>query len=174
MGYYRDPQRNILLAGYYCAGKSSVGRALARLLRRQFLDLPLEVDRRAKLSLHGLTGLGQDPDRAGLQSKLTLELAFRRGQVAALAVDTLEDDELAHELKVNSYIVFLDSHFEELWRRIQHDAVHQCLSQHPGRSGLLLELQRYRHAYERCDLQMFNADLTPERTARLIAHCYLT
>jgi shikimate kinase len=174
VGYYRDPQRNIVLAGFICAGKSSVGRSLSRILRRNFIDLPVETERRAKLSLHGFTGLGQQPDHAALMHKLVMELAYRRGLIAAIGENTLEDEELARELRVNSYIVFLDAHFEELWRRIQQDPERSRLAQGTARGELLLRLQRMRPHYERCDLQLFNADLTPDCAARLILHCYLT
>jgi shikimate kinase len=174
VGYYRDPQRNIVLAGFTCAGKSSVGRLLARYLRRPFVDLPAEGARRAKLSLQAITGLGQPVDTAAITRKLTMEFAYRRGMVGALAADTLDDRELARELKVNAYIVFLDAHFEELWRRIQQDPDHRLFAQGVNRGELLLKLQRLRPGYERCELQLFNADMEPERAVKLITHCFLS
>jgi shikimate kinase len=54
-------QLNIILIGYRCSGKTTVGRALARALGRQFVDTDRTIEEYARTSIEQLVaGYGWD------------------------------------------------------------------------------------------------------------------
>jgi shikimate kinase len=81
--------RNIVLIGFMGTGKSTVGRRLARSLRRQFVDTDREVERRSGMSIADLFALGGETAFRDIEADVVLDLSRRRGSVIATGGGTL-------------------------------------------------------------------------------------
>jgi len=142
--------------------------------RRAFVDVPVEVQRRLRQSLHQLTGLGRRWEVAEATERLISDLSYRRETIIALGVDSLSRYQNYEELAVFSYLVFLDPPFETLWNRVSANETHAALRTRLGRDGLQASWQERRLEYERCHLRLNTDALDPELTARLVLHCFYT
>lgn len=74
---------HLILTGLPGSGKSSVGKAVARRLGREFLDFDQEIERRAGRSIAELFRTSGEPAFRALELDLTRELAARAGMVLA-------------------------------------------------------------------------------------------
>jgi shikimate kinase len=170
----RHPQRNIVITGFVKAGKTAVGRELARRMRRPFTDLPGEVARRQRLALSQLVGVGPRISPEVLEERLIADLAFRREVVAATGCDELTDQRVIEELRVFSFVVFLDPPFAELWRRIQQDPERSQQAEWNNRDKVLARWVDWRERYLHCDLQLVTPSQHARHVASLILHCFYT
>jgi shikimate kinase len=168
----RHPQRNIILVGFHHAGKTSVGRELSRRLRRGFIDVPVEA-RRRRLGLFRLAGK-PEPQLEDAERRLIADLAYKREVIAALACDASLDPQVLEDLRVFSYIVFLDIPFEICWARLLADPMQTAEAQQQGRAELLRQWQAWRAELAGCDLQLFGPAQDARRLAQLVLHCFFT
>ncbi|MEQ1920388.1 MAG: shikimate kinase, partial [Elusimicrobiota bacterium] len=84
-------RQTIYLTGFMGAGKSVVGKELARLLRRPFIDLDLSIERAAGSSVASLFARRGEEAFRELEHKALLRAAKRVGVVVALGGGTLLD-----------------------------------------------------------------------------------
>jgi shikimate kinase len=168
----RHPARNILLTGFDQCGKTATGREVARQLRRHFVDFATELERRKRALVPQLRIFRSDPNPAELNARLVNDLSYKRETVIALAADTLETPDYRSELEVFSFIVFLDPPFDALWARLKDKPAAAATFVALGRDTVHALWHERRAQYERCELQLTNAWLTPAQAARLIVHCF--
>lgn len=170
----RNPQRNIVLSGFYGCRSEEVGRDLARRMRRPFVSVPAEIERRRLLNLSRLTGLGQPPSDQKLAEWVIRDVSYRQSSIAVLGNNSMSVARQFDELKIFSFLVFLDPPFSALWERIERDAGLGDMVLELGRHGIYDLWLKHRAQYEFSNLQVF---VPPEDTsfiAKLVAHCFFT
>lgn len=116
-----DAPNNVFLVGPMGAGKTTVGRHLARLLRKTFLDCDRELEEHtgAKISiifeLEGETGF-RKRERAMLEA-----LAARDGVVLATGGGAVLDPDNRSLLKGRGFNIYLNAPFDLLVERTSRD-----------------------------------------------------
>ncbi len=112
--------RGLVLAGPMGAGKTSVGRRLARWLGREFVDLDERIVAREGRTIPALFAEGEDRFRRAERAALEALLAERGldHRVVALGGGTLEQDDLAAALATVAVVVHLDAAGSVLARRL--------------------------------------------------------
>ena len=163
-----------MLIGFHKSGKTTVGRELARRLHRPFIDIPVEAQRRTRLSVFQLPGHGRQASASDVERRLIADLAYRRETVVALGSDGEWDAQTLDDLRVYAYVVFLDMPLEVLWRRIESDAEAGPQGARPELDRLRSQWQARRSEFEQCDLQLVDAGAAPRRLVQLILHCFYT
>jgi shikimate kinase len=97
----------VVLVGFMCSGKTSVGRALAQRLSWEFVDFDEEIERdQGKLVAHIFREHGEDRFRR-LEAELTEKLRDRRDVVLAPGGGWVTQPELVARLRPASLIVWL-------------------------------------------------------------------
>ena len=71
-------------------------------MRRPFISVPTEVERRRLLNLSRLTGLGQPPSDTKLTEWVIRDISYRQGSVAVLGNNSMSVAEQFDELKIFS------------------------------------------------------------------------
>jgi shikimate kinase len=129
----QDRHRVILVVGFMGAGKTSVGRALARRLHRRFLDLDEVVVAREGRSVADIFGQSGEEgfrarESAALQDLLR-ELETTSDQaVVALGGGSLTQQTNRDAVSASGFpVIFLDASPEELFRRCRAQAVSRPL-----------------------------------------------
>ena len=109
---------NIVLIGYRCSGKTTAGKALARQLRRGFLDTDALIERRAGCSIEEIVSKeGWDHFRK-LEKRVVRETSSLDHKVIATGGGAVVDEENVKNLKRNGWIVWLDGTPEVLRKRM--------------------------------------------------------
>jgi shikimate kinase len=107
----------IYITGFMGAGKSVVGKELARLLRRPFIDLDLSIERAAGSSVASLFARRGEAAFRKLEREALLRAAKRPGVIVALGGGTLLDPRHRAIVK-KGYLVSLSCSRAELVRRL--------------------------------------------------------
>jgi len=119
----QDRHRVILLVGFMGAGKTSVGRALAKRLHRRFLDLDEVVVAREGRSIAEIFSQSGEEGFRARESAALQELLRELEQTSDKAVVALGGGSLTQQVNRDSVsasrfpVIFLDASPEELFRR---------------------------------------------------------
>ena len=159
----------IYLTGFMGAGKTVVGKELARLLRRPFVDLDQCIERAAGSSVVSLFARrGADAFRL-LERKALMRVAKRSGVVVALGGGTLLDPRHRAIVK-KGYLVSLSCSRAELVRRLGPKRASRPLlagGTLSARVGKLLSERR--EAYAGADWSVSTTVNSPLAAAQIIA-----
>jgi shikimate kinase len=112
---------NVFLVGMMGAGKSTVGKALARRLGRDFIDCDREIVERTGVPIATIFEIEGEAGFRRRESAVLAELAARRGAVVATgggAVLAEENRRLMHE---HGTVVYLHADLDHLHERTRHD-----------------------------------------------------
>jgi shikimate kinase len=159
----------IYLTGFMGTGKSVVGRELARLLRRPFVDLDLSIESAAGSSVASLFARRGEAAFRKLERKALLRAAKRQGVVVALGGGTLLDPR--HRAVVaKGLLVNLSCSRAELVRRLGPARASRPLlagGSLSARIGKLLSERR--DAYGGADFNVSTTVNSPKAAAMIIA-----
>ncbi len=162
--------RNIILTGFMGTGKTTIGRQLARRLRREFVDMDALIEERTGLSIpHIFREQGEAAFRA-LERALCQELAARRGLVIATGGGALIDAENRAVLGASGDIVCLRARADVILERVGVGADRPKLDGDDRRSRIEALLAERAPVYDAFPLQLDTSDLSPDdATARALA-----
>lgn len=110
----RADRANLVLVGMPSSGKSSVGRACARLLGKQFVDVDREIERQAGRPIRDILQPGNEEPFRELESQVTARIARECGQVIATGGGAVLRPENVRRLRRNGVVLFLDRPLELL------------------------------------------------------------
>lgn len=160
---------NVYLTGFMGAGKSVVGKELARLLRRPFVDLDLSIERAAGSSVASLFARRGEAAFRELERAALLRAAKRPGVVVALGGGTLLDP--AHrEIVKKGFLVTLSCSRAELVRRLGPQREKRPLLAGGSLGAKIGKLLAERKAaYADADCVISTTENSPKDAAMLIA-----
>jgi shikimate kinase len=132
---------NVFLVGMMGAGKSTVGKALARRLGREFVDCDREIVERTGVPVATIFEIEGEAGFRRRESAMIAELATRRGLVVATgggAVLAEENRRLMHD---NGTVVYLHAALEHLHERTKRDSSRPLLARGDRRATLAALLE---------------------------------
>lgn len=122
----------IALLGLRGAGKTAVGRRLARRLRVPFVELDRRVEQAADLSLSELFSLhGEDYYRRLERDALNEVLAERRGMVIATGGGIVTAADTYAQLRRSALTIWLRAKPEDHWDRVVRQGDRRPMANHP-------------------------------------------
>lgn len=113
---------NVVLIGFRCAGKSSVGRALAKRLKRDFFDCDEYIEGRTHLTIREIFDIAGESYFRMLEGDAIADLAKRDGIVIATGGGAALHYKNIRHLKRNGVIVFLEVEADSAFERSRGDA----------------------------------------------------
>lgn len=112
---------NIYLVGLMGAGKTSVGRLLARRLGKTFYDCDHEIERATGVKVAVIFEIEGEAGFRARESKILAELVRRKEAVLATGGGAVLSPENRALLSANGTVVYLRATPPDLWRRTRHD-----------------------------------------------------
>jgi len=112
---------NLFLVGMMGAGKTTVGRHLARRLKRPFLDSDHELERRCGVRVPVIFDIEGEPGFRAREAHMIAELAAREGIVLATGGGAVLDAETRRRLAARGTVVYLHARPADLYERVRHD-----------------------------------------------------
>jgi XRE family transcriptional regulator, aerobic/anaerobic benzoate catabolism transcriptional regulator len=156
------PPRLIALLGLRGAGKTTIGRRLARRLRMKFVELDQLVEARAGLALSELFSLHGEDYYRRLEREALAEL-FASGESAVLAVGggLVTAPETYALLRRHATTIWLKARPADYWTRVLRQGDRRPIDQHPrAREALRELLQRRQSLYAKADTTIDTAGLS--------------
>jgi shikimate kinase len=163
-----NPKRNIYLAGMMGTGKSTIGRELARLLGRKFVDVDQALEARFSMTVNEIFAHHGEDFFRDEEKKLALELAETHNRVVATGGGTILDPDVRQAFTTGGLMICLFTQRDELVKRLERTSKRPLLKGAPVQERVE-ELMRERAAvYEKIAIRLNTTDLTPTEAARKI------
>ncbi len=159
-----------VLIGFMGAGKSSVGRAVARRLKAEFLDLDERIESAAGRSVGEIfasqgEGVFREMEKEAIRDAVSVP-----GRVVAAGGGAFLDPGNRALLKGYAPVVFLDASPEAVIARLSRDATRPLLRGGDREARVRELLARRRPAYAEADVTVKTDDLTvPQVAGRVVA-----
>jgi XRE family aerobic/anaerobic benzoate catabolism transcriptional regulator len=127
-----DTPRIVALLGLRGAGKTTIGKRLARRLRVRFVELDRQIEKEADMSLAELFSMyGEEHYRRLERETLARVLANRRAMVLATGGGIVASPDTYAMLKANAVTVWLRAAPEDHWNRVVRQGDRRPMAHHP-------------------------------------------
>ena len=113
--------QNILLVGPMGAGKSSIGRRLAKRINREFIDCDHALEERTGVTITTIFELEGEKGFRERESKILSELCQREDTVIATGGGVILKEENRKVLTENNTVVYLQASVDTQLKRTLHD-----------------------------------------------------
>jgi shikimate kinase len=118
----QQSKRNIALTGFMAVGKTAVGRALARKLKRRFIDLDKVIEKAGGMKVREIFAQKGEPYFRQLEKQCLAEVLQEQGQVIATGGGAVMDDENLKVLLEKSHLVCLMASPQVILKRLGNGA----------------------------------------------------
>jgi shikimate kinase len=161
---------NIFLVGPMGAGKTTIGRHLATLLHRRFVDVDHEIEKRTGVTIPVIFEIEGEAGFRRRESTLVDELSRDEGIVLATGGGAVLMEENRRVLKERGTVVYLQADIETLVERTRRDRNRPLLQTEDPR-GKIEELLRQREPIYRevADVVVDTGQRAPSSVARDVA-----
>jgi len=139
---------NIFLVGLMGAGKTSVGKVLARRFNKIFYDSDQEIERSTGVKIPLIFEIEGESGFRNRESRLLEELVRRRNIVLATGGGAVLSAQNRRLLADHGTVVYLRAAVSDLWQRTRHDK-NRPLLQTADPQGRLQELFEQRDPFYR-------------------------
>ena len=118
---------NIFLVGPMGAGKSTVGRQLAKTLGRDFYDSDKEIEKRTGVSISWIFEMEGEAGFRAREQKVIDDLSQLKDIVLATGGGAVLSDDNRRALRSRGNVVYLSASAEQLFRRTSKDKTRPLL-----------------------------------------------
>ena len=156
----KAPIQNIALIGFMGAGKSAVGRNLAKRLGRRFVDLDRIIERSAGMKVREIFEQKGEAYFRELEKQALVQVLAKQGQVIATGGGVVLDDDNLALLGQQTLLISLSASTETILKRVG-DGAKRPLLQSNDRQARIEELLKARQArYAKAHVTIDTGDLT--------------
>jgi shikimate kinase len=110
--------KNIFLIGFMASGKSTVGRRLARLLERPFVDTDAVIERAARRSVRRIFAQRGEEVFRRLEERAVVRASRVRGAVVAVGGGAVLRAANVRRMRASGIVVYLAVALDRLWSRL--------------------------------------------------------
>ncbi len=166
---------NLVLIGYRCTGKTTIGRILAEKVGWPLVDTDTLVQERAGRSIKEIVAADGWPEFRRLEREAVAAVAACDGQVLSAGGGAVLDEANRKALRSSGRVILLTAAPEVLWQRMKADpktaAERPDLTDSGGIAEVRAVLADRREAYRAaCDYEIPTDRFSPEETAgRILA-----
>ena len=112
---------NVYLVGLMGAGKTTIGRTLAKRLALDFIDSDREIEERTGVSIPTIFEIEGEEGFRRREASVIGDLARLSGQVVATGGGAVLRPENRTSLRASGFVVYLNVPPQILWERTRHD-----------------------------------------------------
>ncbi len=161
---------NIALIGFMGAGKSTVGRALAKKLDIEFVELDALVVQHSGKTISQIFGQGGEARFRQLESEVVAQVADRSNSVLACGGGIILKQENIDRLKKSSVIVYLRTEPSVILKRVKQGKVRRPLLEVDDPVSAVDKLIKFRRPLytAAADMTVDTSELTIEQVVERI------
>jgi len=139
---------NVYLVGLMGAGKTTIGRSLAKRLHLDFIDSDREIEARTGVTIPTIFEIEGEEGFRKREAQMIADLARVSGRVIATGGGAVLRQENRAIMMASGFVVYLNVPPQTLWERTRHDR-NRPLLQVEDPLGRLSELHAQRDAHYR-------------------------
>ena len=161
-------KQNIALTGFMAVGKSAVGRALARKLKRRFIDLDRVVEKSEGMKVSDIFAAKGEAYFREREKRALATILENDNQVIATGGGAIIDEENFRLIRTRALLICLTADSEVLLKRSGSSSKRPLLNSE-DRKGRIEELLRLRQeTYAQAHLSIDTTKLTIDQVAEKI------
>lgn len=158
-------KRNIVLCGFMATGKSSVGKRLAEILGREFLDLDALIEAEEGMPISQIFARKGEPAFRALESRMVERVAERSGCVIAAGGGAILNPKNFETLKRSGVVVVLEADADTVLSRIGDGEDRPLLRVADKRTRIRELMEQRKEAYAMADFAVDTSHLGIEEVA---------
>lgn len=135
----------IILIGMMGAGKTTIGRQLAKQLNRRFLDSDHEIQARCGVRIATIFEMEGEEGFRRRESHILEKLSLEQDVVLATGGGAVLSEKNRQCLSQRGIVVYLRATPQELWLRLRHDKVRPLIQTASNPQERIAELHAERH-----------------------------
>jgi shikimate kinase len=159
-------EKNIVITGFMGTGKTTVGRRVAELTNRPFIDTDDEIVKREGKTIPQIFLEDGEFVFRAKERQLCVELAAQRGLVIATGGGMLVDEGNRALMLASGFVVCLDAAPETIARRLAHT------TNRPLAQNWQQVLEKRRAIYAQIPIHVYTTDRTPDDVAQEIVRLW--
>lgn len=163
--------KNIVLIGFMGTGKTSVGRVLARRLRRRWVDLDRRVETKEKKRIFEIFEQRGEVYFRKLEKDAVEEVARLKRTVITTGGGVVMDTENMDRLEHNGVVVLLEASPVTIYSRVSRSKHRPLLHGEDPMGHIIKLLEQRKPLYERCHHRVATDGLTSSQVASRIIRC---
>jgi len=113
--------KNIVLVGLMGAGKTSVGKILSEILKKDLLDIDALIEEQEKCTIDEIFDKYGEQYFRNLEKNVISNISNSSNKIISTGGGSLQSDDNFLSLKQNGYLVYLKASPEILYNRIKND-----------------------------------------------------
>src|ERR1035437_6288211 len=149
-----QPSHNIILVGFMGTGKTTIGRALADQLKRDFIDMDIELEVRAGKPIPRVFAEDGEPLFRRMERDLVVELSRRSNLVIAAGGGLVLNPDNIRDFSATGHIICLKATSDEILRRVSGSDHRPLLAQGNKAERIRNLLQQRQHFYDAIPCQV--------------------
>lgn len=161
-------RRNIYLAGFMGTGKSTVGRELARLMGRKFVDTDVTLERQLGMNANEVFTLHGEQFFRQRERELALALSQENNRIIATGGGTLLDRDVRKAFNSSGLIICLFTAQDPLVARLERSDKRPLLKGVDLKNRVEQLMAQRQEVYDRISVRVDTTNLTPQEAARKI------
>lgn len=155
---------NVVLTGFMCSGKTSVGKLLSKKLNFTLIDTDTEIETLTKEKIVDIFAKYGEEYFRTIESKVVAEVSKRDKCIISTGGGVVLKKENMDNLRRNGIIVNLKVSPDVVYQRLQNQPGQRPLLNKPNPKEEIEKLLSFREKfYADCDLQIITDELTPEQ-----------
>lgn len=154
---------NILLTGFMGAGKTTVGKKLAKRLGYFFIDTDSEIEKEQGCSITEIFKYGGEECFRDLETDILQKLQTKQNLVIATGGGMVLRNENRSLMQSLGTRVYLKVELQELMRRLKKDKKRPLLQKSKPEEHILEMLQQRKSIYEEAECIIDTTDLSPHQ-----------
>lgn len=140
---------NIALIGFMGSGKTTVGKALAKLMEMKFVDVDKVIAAREKKSINEIFEEKGQIYFRDLEREIIAQESLKNNCVISTGGGSILDNENIKRLKETSFVVYLDCTIECLYQRLKNSTTRPILNVAEDKKKIIEDLyEKRRFLYE--------------------------
>lgn len=156
---------SIILTGFMGTGKTTVGKLLAELTGRRFVDMDDVIVERGRMSIPEIFSQQGEAGFRALEAQVCRELAAQSGLVIGTGGGALVNADNRAVMQAAGLLVCLTAEPDALWSRLESEADGRPMLANGDWRGLL---EKRRAAYDQIPHQVDTTGKTPDQVAQEI------
>lgn len=164
-------RQNVYLVGFMGTGKTTIGRELARLMGRKFVDVDQEIERREGLTVAEIFAQHGEAAFRKAEQEVALELSTASNRIVATGGGTILNPTIFAAFEGSGVLVCLYTDKEDLVDRLQRTDKRPLLkgqSQEEVKARVERLLAERAAVYDKVPIRLDTTSLTPLTAARKI------
>lgn len=157
---------NIILCGFMGSGKTVVGKELAKIMGKKFVDTDDLIEKETGIAIKAIFEVHGEEYFRVLESKTCKKVGEMNNCVVATGGGALVNEENVRSVKENGSVVFLDASFDVICQRIGNTNTRPLFKDREKAKTLY---DRRKEKYAAAADYVINGDLSARKTALCVA-----